>query len=402
MIRVGVLRSSALPAYNNCSIKGWYPTKSCLQPGADVEIMRELFSRMNVTYELVVVEKVPELVMLGMNNTIDTAVYSLTTNSKLINRKIFDFTNPVTSQPFVFIYKAIDDSVLSSLSSFVKPFSPITWFCLTVFVCLLLSTWLIVSMQKEPNLHIKPYLCMHFEFFDFFQGYVDVKHMNHISMSKKLFFIFFYFLAVAFSALYQNGLLLSYRDGKTDISLASLSDLVNLLERGELKIVTEFDDWHFFWRVQTSDGDLFKKLNSIFLKSNYIKVNSREEVEKYLMTGKFLYPTTPYDVSYKYKDSLCPLTVVNLYNENQFFAYVFKINSTFLKSMNAAIMNSWPAIDFYMQKYKLVDHTQITCTSTEKNVALKLKSFSGPFLLHFIGISIGVFTFICEILKVCK
>lgn len=397
-IRIGVLKESNTPIYDNCSLNGWHPREGCLFPGVDVEITRELFQKMNASHQFIVADTLTDIILMGMNGTIETAIYSITLNAKFINEQIFQYTNPVMFQPYVFIFKLVDDSFKAKLLSLIKPFSQIAWAYIIAICVLFLSLWLLIQKNKTKKNQFK-FSRAFFDFFDIFQGIGNNEHFVHNYTSIKFFFLYFYFFGIIFSASYQNGLLISFKDGKRDISLTSLSDLIHLLENGHLKIVTFDDDWHFFWRIQASDGDFFKKLNKIFLKNNYTKVNSRLEVDEYLMTGDYVFPTSPFAIQSEYDKYRCKFSIVNINDEKQSLAYVYRKNSSVLPLINSAITSSWPMINTYIQKYKIDYPTESTCPEREGNVALKLKNIAGPNILLLVGLSISMFIFISEIIK---
>lgn len=400
-VKVGVLKESSLPWYNNCSIQDWTPRENCLLPGADVEILRELLRAMNSSYEIIATDTLEDLIKLHREGKIDTAAMTLT-NSSTINDSLFEFSAPVMFHPYSVTYKLTDGSFQMYLLSLMKPFSPIVWLNIMGLVLLMYSSWiLLICKDSLANNKFKFMINSWLEFFTFFQGDVGEAHYIHISIPKKLFFISFSIFSIILSALYQNGLLLSFREGKQEISFSSFSQFLYLLENDIVKLVTNDDTWHFFKRVKDADGEFFERMNKLFLRKPYIKVESSIDVKKYLMNGGYIFIATPFYLQRKYQNELCNLAVVTMDLEKEWSGYIFQKNSTFLPKIDHTITNSWQMINYYLNKYKILDPLHPTCADdkTSQLFALKVKHFSGPLILLTIGVGIGLSTFLFELFK---
>lgn len=397
-VRIGVYKETNWPFSDICSLEGWMPTTKCLQPGVDVEILRELMSRMNLSYEIVPADTISLMVTMGIEGKLDTAAYTVINSSLYINNNLYAFTHPVMFHPYSILYKPTDESFMTYLLSLTTPFSPFVWLYLFLTVVFMYFVWFVMRKPEGSFKNTKTCFNMPLEFFTFMQGEVADEHVINVRMSKKIFFLSISAFTLVVSALYQNGLLISFRARRREMPLSSLSELVHLLENNFFNIVTNNDEWHFFRRIKQSDGEFFAKMNRIFMKKSYVKVNSSAEVMKYLMTGAYVFPSTPYYLVRKYEAQLCDLAVINLEFEKEWSGYVFYKGSPYLPLINEAIANSWQMINFYLEKYKLIP-LKPACADTTSKFALKLNNFVGPVILLFIGCVFGCFAFMLEIKK---
>lgn len=396
-VRVGVLKNTYFPAYNNCSISGWTPRKHCLLPGSKIEISRELFRVMNVSHEIIAVDTDEDLFNLSLNNSIDAVLFNpIRTN---LNLTAFDFSYPAMFQPYAFAYTVLDTSFDGYIKAMTRPFSPCVWKSICTIIILLLATWVIIRFKNYSKCVAENITDIPFEFFSFFQGEVKRIYILNISLTKKFFFVSMYLFAIIISASYQNRLMIVFREGKRTVPFTTLSELVTLLEQDTIKIVTDDDEWQFFQRVKNRDGELFIKMNEIFKKHSYLKVNSKEEVVKYLQTGKYVLPSFAFELEVNYSEIYCQLIVVAMNNEKQWFSYPFTKNSTYLPGFNRAVISSWSMINFYLRKYNLTFPEQSTCAEDEPSrFALSLKNFVTPYILLYIGLAVSVIIFLFELL----
>lgn len=182
-----------------------------------------------------------------------------------------------------------------------------------------------------------------------------------MSASKLFFFLSLSIFTIIFSGLYQGALLVGYVKGKDPLLVSKLTEIINLLKLHRLQVVTDDDQWSFFRRVNSSDGDFFRRLNKIFSERNYLKVNSEDEVYKQLMTGKYIYPT--FSTNFWYKKERCGLGYMILKDEPLLpCGFVFRKNSSFLPLMNRAIANSWDMIAYYNDFYQSLGSVNHNCS----------------------------------------
>lgn len=402
-IRIGVPKYSTLPAYNNCSINGWTPNQKCLLPGVVIEIIRELCQKINVAYELIEIdqefykEQGDGLNYFISNHTVDTLATFYVQSKPLLDQTIFEYSNPVLFLPYLFAYKFVDNSFLSYLTSLMKPFTRQVWTSITLITISLFVTWIFISSAIIANVRLKLISMKFFDFFDFFKGEVAPEHIQRNSTSKKFYFTALYIFTTILSAVYQNGLLVSFREGKGPISVTSFTELVSSLEDNVVKIVTDNAKFTFFQRVSISDGELFERINRSFSKYNFAEVGSKKEVIEYLMTGDYIYPTTPWNNVLSKSPESCQLAQVYSRDIRERFSLLFRKNSSFLPLINEAIANSWPMINFYLKKYELLEGERFNQTCVGSTIKkLNLKNFIGPYVLVAIGLVISLFSFLFE------
>lgn len=404
MIRIGVPKHSYPPWYNNCSRNSWKPSQKCLLPGILVDIMRELTQKMNLSHEEIIIDESSEdngnhSLAYIINQTVDTLIYVIM-RSPWLNENRLDYSYPVMSLPYLFVYKFVDNSFNSYLTSLSKPFSFQVWLTFILILFLFFVSWNFVSREMTDNSRFR-FISNQFAFIDFFKGQVDQEHIQKIATSKTLYFIFLYTFIIILSALYQNGLLISFREGKSSLSLSSFSELVSLLENNVVKIVTDEPDFTFFKRVSFSDGGVFAKINRSFAKHNFLKVNSKEEIIEQLMTGRYIYPTVSFDDILIKSHESCHLTQVYGNDIKEWFSFVFRKNSSILPVFNAAITNSWSMINYHLEKYQLVSpKVNETCRekrSTTSASALNLHNLLSSYIILVVGLFVALIIFLVEV-----
>lgn len=116
-IKIGVSSVTALPTYNNCSVSGLQPRTICLYPGFDAEVLHQLLKLQGITYDLIPLGAAEfRLLDYSFNWTgilgeifhqrIDTVAYTVIMTD--LRSEYFDFTYPVISDPYNFVYKRVD------------------------------------------------------------------------------------------------------------------------------------------------------------------------------------------------------------------------------------------------------------------------------------------------------
>lgn len=403
-VRIGVINESFLPTYNNCSVNGIVPRKGCFYPGLDVEILHHLLCTANITYNLVPLPYDPGLYIndsywtegLGMilADVLDTFSYTLIITDQRL--KSFDFTYPIFFLPYAFVYKTIDESFGTYFIALLKPFKIFLWLWLILIFIFLLTTWVCIHSKVTRNRwmlwvqEIWVFLC-------FIQGEFNEWSITNSKRSKKLFFISLGVFVMFFSSLYQGLLLVSFVTNKDPLLFSSLQELMNLLEHGDLKIVTETDEWAFFERLKSDNNKLFTRMNSVILKNGYVKVDSKKDILPYLMSGKYVYPTNK-DDSLAFVAENCDLSMVELNHSLEWIAYPFRKNSTVVPVLNRVIANSQSMIQFYSNKYfdlNLMRRlTNSYCSHPQSGShwrSLNLYDLCGPFLVFLCSALIGVF-----------
>lgn len=417
VVRVGLPIQSYSPYYDSCAAKsGWYKTKNCPTPGASVEILRELLRIANVSveYDLLPTDdygvKINEFSWTGifgliMNETFATTIFDFIVTKERFES--FDFSTSIIFTPYAFYYKLADDSFKTYASPLFKPFNKVLWSLIWAVAFMLLAIWIFVPTDKTKICFKKLLLRKTFVFIQFLQGDFD-RNLLNFTAPKMFFFISLSIFTIFFSTLYQGVLLVGFIKGKDPNHVSTLAELIHLLENKHLRIITDDDDWGFFAKVQSSEGDLFKKLNSIFSNNMYLTVKSQDEVYEHLMTGKYVYPVYATDV--QKRKGWCGLGLMILDEGAYPNSFVFRKNSSLVPRINDAISRSWNMINYYSNYYNLLAFSSlgnriddIFCTkNTEKASSifdLTIYQFSGHFIVLFIGCLLGIFFFIFENFK---
>lgn len=404
IVRIGVVSQSFKPYYDNCTKKfGWNSHRDCPTPGATVEILRELLFLMNASVEFVPVseEDSGQLVngstwtgMLGsiMANDIDTSIYDFShTQSRLHS---FDFSTSILFTPYAFFYKLTDDSFDTYVMSLLKPFNKTLWFSISITIALLLTAWLLISNENKQA------LSKIFTFVQFLQGDFEERSIK-FTRPKAFFFISLSIFTIFFSSLYQGVMLIGFLKADDPVFITKLSELINLLENNRLQVVTEDDEWGFFDRVKSSDGELFEQINEIFTKHKYLKVDSQEEVYKYLMTGRYVYPT--YNTNFRGDEDRCRIGFMILDEDKDPSGFAFQKNSSLVPRFNEAIGRSWEMINYYTQFYDLHGDGNRACSQEKVDhsaiFGLNVYQFTSSFVILLFGCSLGICACLYEIFK---
>lgn len=407
-VRVGITNDSYMPFYNNCIQKfGWNSHKNCPNPGATVEILRNLLYKMNCTVELVTSpdvygQKINDSTWTDILGSIYDGLFdiSIFTLSPLKNRlDSFEFATATEFTPYAFYYKQSDDSFETYAVSLLKPFNKLLWGFISTVLILLTVAWLLISHENQT-----PFLKLlsgnFFTFVKMLQGDFD-EDAKKFSTSKMFFFISLSLFTIVFSGLYQGALLVSFVKGKDPIMVSTFAELIHLLENNYLQVVTDDDQWYFFHRTINSDGDLFARMNKIFARNKYLKVNTKDEVYAHLMTGKYVYPA--YSTYFGKSKERCGLGFMILDEQKVATSFVFRKNSSLLPLMNAAIAHSWDMISYYTQLYDLFDNVDYkNCSKNSPSslvTSLSIYQLSGSLYLLLGGFTLSIFVYLYDIIK---
>lgn len=368
-----------------CGLKTLLETKQCREPGLDAEILGYLLRRVNVSYTLLQNDEDYGTYSNGTWNGLFTYLangsYDLLGTSMVITNPrldTFSITYTVDYLPYAFIVKRFPETFHTSSKVLIEPFTNSVWaaYCVTVNLLLIAGTIskLLFHSRFSLTLIVKQSYQTYWAICRTLIGQAEERPFDISRPSGVILIIMLYMIHLLIVGLYQSALLTHLYVKSPKSPFSTVDELLDLVESGHLKLVTDKTDLSFFEDSDdTSDSVLIRIKSAMDQNMVHYASDNLEALDLVDRYGNYIYPSTLDEATYLLNGT-CKFQLIVDNKRTQQLAYLFnrKVPHSIIHKINDVIGESWPMIQHYKDKYYLKAFKDLQKCTTEEEWPSKL------------------------------